>query len=108
MAQKVRFEALNVEPCTGLHGLVQAHETRHLYGFRLQPDLIDLFRRLIYTEDVEHQRKMKHANMVPLHPNSLAEFGSHAAQFLEPLSDPLHDLLIRCSFAGGQEEIPAG
>jgi hypothetical protein len=45
--------------------------------------------------------------MVPLHPNSLAEFGSHAAQFLEPLSDPLHDLLIRCSFAGWQEAIPA-
>jgi hypothetical protein len=24
-----------------------------------------------------------------------AEFSSHAAQFLEPLSDPLHDLLVR-------------
>src|SRR5271157_2563795 len=41
----------------------------------------------------------------PLHPNFLAEFGSHAAQFLEPLSDPLHDLLIRCGLAGAQKAI---
>ena len=46
--------------------------------------------------------------MATLHPNALAEFSSHAAQFVEPLSDPLHDLLVRCSFAGGQEAIPAG
>jgi hypothetical protein len=43
VVERVGFEALNVEPCTGLHGLVQTQETKHLYGFRLQPDLIDLF-----------------------------------------------------------------
>jgi hypothetical protein len=43
MAERVGFEALNVEPCTGLHGVVQAQETRHLSGFQFPLDLIDLF-----------------------------------------------------------------
>jgi len=30
MAERVGFETLNAQPCTGLHALVQARETRHL------------------------------------------------------------------------------
>jgi hypothetical protein len=43
MAERVGFEALNVEPCNGLHALVQAQETRHLPGFQFSLDLNDLF-----------------------------------------------------------------
>jgi len=43
LAERVGFEALNVEPCTGLHGLVRTQETKHLSGFRLPLDLIDVF-----------------------------------------------------------------
>ena len=43
MAERVGFEALNVEPCTGLHGLVQTRETKHLSGSQFQLDIIDLF-----------------------------------------------------------------
>jgi|HubBroStandDraft_2_1064218.scaffolds.fasta_scaffold264623_2 hypothetical protein len=46
-------------------------------------------------------------SVAPSHPNFLAKLRSHAAQFLEPLSDPLHDLLVCCSLAGRQEAIPA-
>ena len=58
MAERVGFEPLNVEPCTGLHGLVQAQETRHLSGFQFPLDLIDPFPGLIRTEDVAQQNKM--------------------------------------------------
>jgi hypothetical protein len=54
----VGFEALNVEPCTGLHGLVQAQETKHLSGFWFPVDLIDPFPRPIRIEDVAQQNKM--------------------------------------------------
>ena len=50
---------------------------------------------------------MSHATATPSHPNFLAEFGSHAVQFLEPLGDPPHDLLFRRSLTGGQKAIPA-
>ena len=30
MAERVGFEALNVEPCNGLHGLARTRETKHL------------------------------------------------------------------------------
>jgi hypothetical protein len=43
LAEKIGFEALNVEPCTGLHSLVQAQETKHLSEFQFSIDLIDLF-----------------------------------------------------------------
>ncbi len=43
MAERVGFEALNARPCTGLHGLVRARETKHLSGFKSQLDIIDLF-----------------------------------------------------------------
>jgi len=43
MAERVGFEALNVEPCTGLHDLVQTQETKHLSGFQFPRDIIDLF-----------------------------------------------------------------
>lgn len=43
MAERVGFDPLNAAPCTRLHGLVGAKETKHLPGFRLPPDLIDGF-----------------------------------------------------------------
>ena len=52
MAERVGFEALNVEPCNGLHALVQVQETRHLSEFQLSLDLNDQFWRLIHAEDV--------------------------------------------------------
>ena len=58
MAERVGFEPLNAEPCTALHGLVQAQETRHLSGFRFLLDLIDPFPGLIRTENVAQQNKM--------------------------------------------------
>jgi hypothetical protein len=58
MAERVGFEALNVEPCTGLHGFGQAQKTKYLSEFLLSPDLIDVFRRLIHAADVAQQWKM--------------------------------------------------
>lgn len=43
----------------------------------------------------------------PLHANFLVEPGSHATKFVEPLSDPLHDLLVRGGLAGWKKAIPA-
>jgi hypothetical protein len=58
LLERVGFDPLNAEPCTALHGLVQTYETKHLSGFRPPPDLIDMFSRLIRTEDVAQQWKM--------------------------------------------------
>jgi hypothetical protein len=43
MAERVGFEALNAEPCTDLHSLVQVQETKHLPEFQFSIGLIDLF-----------------------------------------------------------------
>ena len=43
LAEKIGFEALNAAPCTGLHSLVQAQETKHLSEFKFSIDLIELF-----------------------------------------------------------------
>jgi hypothetical protein len=43
MSERVGFEALNVEPCSGLHGLVQAQKTKHLSAILLSPNLIEVF-----------------------------------------------------------------
>jgi hypothetical protein len=43
MAERVGFEALNAEPCIGLHSLFQAQETKHLSEFQFSLELIDLF-----------------------------------------------------------------
>jgi hypothetical protein len=43
VAERVGFEPLNAEPCTALHCLVRPWETKHLSGFRLPPELIDVF-----------------------------------------------------------------
>jgi len=40
---------LNAEPCTALHGLVRAQQTKHLPEFQLPPGFIDVFQRLIRT-----------------------------------------------------------
>ncbi len=58
MAERVGFDPLNAEPCTAVHGLVRPQETKHLSGFRLPLDLIDVFRRLIQTENVAQHLKM--------------------------------------------------
>ena len=52
------FDALNVDPCSALHGLVQTEETKHLLEFRFPLDLIDVFRGLIRTKDVAQHGKM--------------------------------------------------
>jgi hypothetical protein len=43
MAERVGFDPLNAEPCSTLHGLVWAQETKHLSGFRFLPEFIDAF-----------------------------------------------------------------
>jgi hypothetical protein len=43
LAERIGFEALNAEPCTALHSLVQAQKTKHLSEFKFSLDLIDLF-----------------------------------------------------------------
>jgi len=43
MAERVGFEASNVEPCTGLHGLAQAQKQRRLWEFPLSTDFVDVF-----------------------------------------------------------------
>jgi hypothetical protein len=43
MAERVGFDPLNAEPFTALHGHVPLQEIKHLSGFRLPPDLIDVF-----------------------------------------------------------------
>jgi hypothetical protein len=58
MAERVGFEALNVEPCAALRGLVRTRKTKHLSEFRLSRDLIDMFRTLIHTKDVARVWKM--------------------------------------------------
>jgi hypothetical protein len=50
MADRVGFDALNAEPCTALHSLVQAQETKHLLGFEFPLDLIEVLGRLICTK----------------------------------------------------------
>lgn len=52
------FEALNVEPCTGLHGLVKTQETRQLSEFQFSLDLTLVFWGVIRTENVAQQHKM--------------------------------------------------
>jgi hypothetical protein len=52
--------------------------------------------------------KCSTGTVATLYPNFLAEFWSHAAQFVETLTDPLHNLSVGRSFAGGQEAILAG
>jgi hypothetical protein len=42
MAERVGFEALNVDPCSGLHELVQVRETKHNW-ISVSADIIDLF-----------------------------------------------------------------
>jgi hypothetical protein len=43
MAGRVGFDALNAEPCTALHRLVGAMETKHLLWFRLPVNLVDMY-----------------------------------------------------------------
>ena len=43
MAERVGFDPLNAEPRTALHGLVRTQETKRLQGFRLPPNLTDVF-----------------------------------------------------------------
>src|SRR3981189_2277930 len=43
MAERVGFDPLNAEPRTALHGLVRTQKTKRLQGFRLPPNLTDVF-----------------------------------------------------------------
>ena len=45
--------------------------------------------------------------VAPLHSHLLAGLGSYSSQFVEPLGDPLHSLLVLGGLAGGREAIPA-
>jgi hypothetical protein len=54
----VQLQALNVEPCSGLHGPVLAQETKRLLGFPFPPGPIEVFRGLIRVEDVAQRTKL--------------------------------------------------
>jgi hypothetical protein len=43
LAERVGFEALNVEPCTGLHDSAPKQETKHLAALQFPPVLIGVF-----------------------------------------------------------------
>jgi hypothetical protein len=94
VAERLGFQALIVESCTVLQGLVRTQETKHLSGFRFPPDLIDAFRRLNHTEHGAQLWKMQRARVSTLHPNFLADFRSNSTQLLEPFSNPINDLLF--------------
>jgi len=61
MAGRIGFETLNAGPCTGLHGLVQTQETKHLSGLQFPLDIIGLFSELICTDDGARRTKWLNA-----------------------------------------------
>lgn len=96
-----------MEPCTALHGLVLAQENTALIGISA---FVRSYRCVLKANShggCSTARKNVAWAVAQLHANFLAELGSHATQFLEPLSDPLHDLLVRGGFARWQKAIPA-
>lgn len=42
MVARVGFDPLNAVPCTVLHDLVRAQQTKHISEFRFPPDLTDV------------------------------------------------------------------
>jgi hypothetical protein len=86
MAERVGFDPVNAEPCTVLHDLVRAQETKYLSGFRLPLDFIDVFCKPIHAEVVALAQKKStrlRLNMCPI-PES-----SH----FQPNFGPTHDVV---------------
>ena len=75
LAEKIGFEALNAEPCTGLHGLGSDTGNKALIGILASARF---YRRVLKANShggcSTAMENVARGTVAPLHPNFLAEF----------------------------------